>query len=118
MPHREPASVRVVAAALFVLLASVATAIAEEQLVTQKKLQFQQNDAKLAAIVIKPGDVLLFRNDDRLAHNVFSRTPGQEFDLGIMRPGGSGTQTFTKPGALDVECALHPQMKFKLQVEP
>jgi plastocyanin len=43
------------------------------------------NDAKANALTVKTGDSVEFRNDDRAAHNVFSRTPGFEFDLGTIR---------------------------------
>jgi plastocyanin len=104
--------------ALLALLLSAPVADAAELLVTQKSMQFQENGQKLTSLSIKPGDTLVFRNDDRSAHNVFSRTPGYEFNIGTMRTGGSGTRTFEKAGELDVECALHPQMKFRLTVAP
>ena len=109
---------RVALVALVVLLVTSAETRAAEELVTQRNLQFQQDGAKVTALAIKPGDTLLFRNDDRFAHNVFSRTAGFEFDLGTMRTGASGARTFSQPGTLDVECALHPQMKFRLTVAP
>ena len=105
--------------ALFLIpLLCSSAALAAEHVVTQNNRQFSVGGAKAETLTVKPGDTLSFRNDDRFAHNVFSRTLGQEFDLGTMRPGGSGQHGFDKPGTVEVECALHPQMKFKVEVKP
>ena len=91
---------------------------ADEHVVSNNNMQFQVDGAKVKSITIKAGDQVLFRNDDRVVHNVYSRTPGFEFDLGSMRRGTSAKHTFAKAGDLDVECAIHPHMKLKLQVRP
>jgi plastocyanin len=41
----------------------------------------------------------------------------QSFDLGSFPQGQSRKATFTKPGTVEVECAIHPQMKMVIQVE-
>jgi plastocyanin len=105
-------------AILVAILGVVAGAVADEHVVAQNDRQFLVNDAKAATITIKVGDTISFRNEDRIAHNVFSRTPGMAFNLGIMRPGASGKHTFAQAGAGEIECALHPQMKFKVEVAP
>jgi plastocyanin len=91
---------------------------AEEHVVSNNNMQFLVNDAKVETITIKVGDQVVFRNDDRLVHNVYSRTPGFEFDLGSLRRGTSAKHTFAKAGSVDIECAIHPHMKFKIQVQP
>ena len=93
-------------------------AVAEEHVVSQNNMQFLVKDAKAETMTIKVGDEVVFRNDDRLVHNVYSRTPGFEFDLGTMRRGTSGKHTFAKAGSVDIECAIHPHMKFKIQIQP
>jgi plastocyanin len=103
-------------AALLVLLLGTASAAAEEHVVGQKDRQFRSGEARLEMLKIKPGDSISFRNDDRFAHNVMSRTPGQAFDLGMMRPGEGGQRRFATPGTIEVECALHPQMKFRIEI--
>jgi plastocyanin len=103
-------------AALVVLLLGTASAAAEEHVVGQKDRQFRFGEAKLETLRIRPGDSLSFRNDDRFAHNVMSRTPGQAFDLGMLRPGERGQRRFVTPGMIEIECALHPQMKFRVEI--
>jgi len=93
-------------------------ALGAEHVVTQTNRQFSVGGARADTLTVQPGDTVTFRNDDRFTHNVFSRTPGQEFDLGAMRTGGSRQHSFAKPGAIEVECALHPQMKFRVEVKP
>jgi plastocyanin len=102
--------------ALLMLL--TAAAVAEEHVIGQKDQQFRSGDTKLATLTVKAGDTVTFRNDDRFAHNVMSRTPGQEFDLGTLRPGESGKRSFAAPATIEVECALHPQMKFRIEIAP
>ena len=55
---------------------------AGEFTISQKKKRFtpKQIDAKL-------GDTVLFINDDRYAHNLYSDTAGFEFDVGKQMPG-------------------------------
>ena len=71
---------------------------ADEHVVSNNNMQFLINDAKVETLTIKVGDQVVFRNDDRLVHNVYSRTPGFEFDLGTMRRGTSATPS-PKPAA-------------------
>lgn len=93
-------------------------AAAAEHVVSQKKMQFQVTGERIETLTIKVGDTIAFANDDTMAHNVFSRTPGFAFDLRTLRPGTTGRHIFAKTGTIEVECALHPRMKFKLVVEP
>lgn len=93
-------------------------AVAAEHVVSQKKMQFQVSGERIETLTIKVGDTIAFANDDTMAHNVFSRTPGFTFDLKALRPGTTGRHTFAKAGTIEVECALHPRMKLKLVVEP
>ena len=37
------------------------------------------------ALTIKQGESLVFRNDDPVTHNVFSRTKGNEFNLKMQK---------------------------------
>jgi plastocyanin len=48
----------------------------------------------------KVGDTVTFRNNDEFAHNVYSLSETQNFDL----------------GTIEVECAIHPEMKMKIEV--
>jgi plastocyanin len=101
-----------------ILLLASLPALAAEHVVTQNNRQFSVDGKKAAILAVKAGDTVSFRNDDRFAHSVFSRTAGQEFDLGVMKSGAGGEKRFEKPGTVEVECALHPQMKFTVDVKP
>ena len=68
-------------------------------------------------LVIKQGDSVLFRNDDPVTHNVFSRTEGSLFNLKMQQPGQEDVVTFQLPGEVTVRCAIHPSMKLTIQVE-
>ena len=57
-----------------------------------------------------------FRNDDEFAHNVFSLSETQNFDLGSYKKGETRQLTLKNPGTIEVECAIHPEMKMKIEV--
>ena len=65
---------------------------------------------------IKVGDSVIFRNDDPFFHNIYSLSDTQTFDLGSYPQGQSRRATFTKPGKVEVECAIHPAMKMEIEV--
>ena len=69
-------------------------------------------------LVTVAGSTLDFPNQDKLYHNVFSLTPGNEFDLGLYRGGESKTNQMQQPGEVDVYCNIHPQMTGKVLVVP
>jgi plastocyanin len=70
----------------------------------------------VAVVKAKVGDTVTFRNDDEFAHNVFSLSDTQNFDLGSYKKGESRSVTLTSPGTIDVECAIHPEMRMKIEV--
>jgi plastocyanin len=84
---------------------------AAEQTVGQKDKAFTTKSLK-----IKVGDSVNFRNDDPYFHNVFSLSPVQSFDIGSYPKGQSRKVTFTKAGKVEVECAIHPEMKMEIEV--
>jgi plastocyanin len=95
-----------------VALAAVVTgALAAEHLVGQKDKQFSVRQMK-----IKVGDSVKFRNDDSFFHNVFSLSSTRSFDLGSYPKGESRSVTFDKAGKVDVECAIHPEMRMTIEV--
>lgn len=65
---------------------------------------------------IKVGDSINFTNQDPFFHNVFSLSDPKTFDLGSYPKGQGRKVTFTEPGVVHVECALHPQMKMTVEV--
>ena len=99
-------------AAALAAVAALAIAQGKEHVVGQKGRAFTT-----PALKVKVGDSVSFRNDDPFFHNVFSLSDAQSFDLGSYPQGQSRKATFTKPGKVDVECAIHPEMKMVIQVE-
>jgi plastocyanin len=61
-------------------------------------------------LAVAQGTVVAFPNQDRVFHNVFSRSTGSEFDLGLYRNGASRSVRFSKPGLVRVYCNIHPDM--------
>jgi len=93
------------------LAGAVVAAFAAEKTITQKGRMFS-----VADITIKTGDTLVFFNDDNVAHNIYSESPGNDFNLGSQAPGSSVPVTFDKSGEVDIQCAIHPLMKMKVKV--
>jgi plastocyanin len=86
-------------------------AVASDQTVIQMNKQFNPG-----SLVVKRGQTITFENHDPFAHNVYSITPGVEFDLKTQPPGKSSDVTFSKAGEVTVQCAIHPTMKMKVTV--
>lgn len=97
-------------AALLVLLFS-SQAHAGEHVVTQKGKAF--GTKKLS---VQAGDSVKFVNDDPFAHNVFSLSDAKSFDLGSWGQGVAKSVVMDKPGTVEVECAVHPEMKMLIEV--
>lgn len=64
----------------------------------------------------KVGDTVTFKNDDEFAHNVFSLSDVQSFDLGSYKKGETRELKLSTPGTIEVECAIHPEMRMKIEV--
>jgi plastocyanin len=97
--------------ALLAFVGGSVVALATEHSIMQKGKVFSE-----AEVTIKKGDSLLFVNDDAIAHNILSTTPGNEFNLGSQAPGTSTPVAFNKSGEVAVLCAIHPRMKLTVNV--
>ena len=62
-------------------------------------------------LVIPLGSTVTFPNRDKYLHNVFSVTPGSQFNLGLQGYGQAGQHTFTKSGLVLINCNVHPSMQ-------
>lgn len=62
------------------------------------------------------GDEVGFWNDDKVVHNILSRSPVQPFDLGAQKPGDVLRIRLSAAGEIKVECAIHPRMKMTIAV--
>ena len=88
-----------------------ASAQAGEHVVSQKGKAFLPNK-----LVVQPGDSVKFVNDDPFAHNVFSLSEAKSFDLGSYGQGLAKSVLLDRPGLVEVECAVHPDMKLTIEV--
>ncbi len=96
-------------------LATISTPLLAEDVATytvdQKDKAFSKSYLK-----IKAGETIDFRNMDPWMHNVFSLSDVQSFDLGSYPTPQAKRVLFDKPGKIDVECAIHPQMHMVVEV--
>jgi plastocyanin len=100
-------------AVLLAVMCGAGTAAAEEHVVAQKNKAFS-----MKKLTVKVGDSVKFVNEDSFAHNVFSLSAIKSFDLGSFGTGGTKSVTFDKPGKVEVECAVHPDMRLDIEVKP
>ena len=101
--------IRLIAALIAVLLAGQAQAA--EHVVNQKGRAFSTKK-----LVVQQGDSVKFVNEDPFAHNVFSLSETKSFDLGSHGQGTAKSVVMDKAGTVDVECAVHPDMKLTVEV--
>jgi plastocyanin len=102
---------RRLALALLLAASAAAPAAAGEHAVSQRGKQFRPGELRVRA-----GDTVVFRNDDEVTHNVFSKTPGSQFNVKLQAPGTASPVVFEQPGVVDVRCAIHPAMKLRVVV--
>jgi plastocyanin len=99
----------ILAAAFLALTA--APAAAEEVIIGQKGKAFSKTE-----VTIKVGDTIVFDNDDEVAHNVFCKAEGCQFNTKGQAPASKFSQKFDKEGTFEVRCAIHPKMKLTVTV--
>ncbi len=90
-------------------------------LVRGKKVEIDQVNKTFAPswAVVEKGTEVIFTNSDNIYHNVFSRSRGNSFNLGMYRKGDEPkSQRFIKPGPVDVFCNIHPRMAVSILVVP
>jgi plastocyanin len=94
-----------------------ASANAAETEIGQLNKAFIQGSDDIKSIDLKVGDTLRFKNYDPFNHNIFSLSEAATFDLGSYPKGQSKVVKFDKPGKVEVECAIHPQMHLTVNVK-
>ena len=87
-------------------------AVAQDFEVGQKNKQFTVDE-----LTVRVGDTVTFTNQDPFFHNIYSLSEQQSFDLGSYPKGNKRSVVVEKTGTLEVECAIHPNMKMKIIVE-
>ena len=90
-------------------LAAVPSAVT----VIQKDIAFHPG-----RVEIKAGGTVTFINEDPFGHNVYSDSPGGEFDIGRQQVGQKNVITFKHPGTFIAECRIHPKMRLEIVVTP
>jgi plastocyanin len=94
-------------------IASIAVLAGDaDKTINQKNREFSVTE-----ITLKPGENLVFKNDDEITHNVFSTSKANAFTIKVQPPGGSSTVQFKEEGVTDVRCAIHPKMKLIVTVK-
>lgn len=95
-----------------VLLAGIFAQAADYDII-QKDKNFDKKE-----IEIQVGDTVHFKNEEKdITHNVYSLSPKNSFELKTQPPGKSSPVVFKEEGVTDVECAIHPGMKLKINVK-
>ena len=89
-----------------------AFAAGQHHVIVQKEKAFS-----VMELTVNSGDAVVFKNEDDVTHNVFSQTPGFEFNLKTQAPGTEGAMSFDKTGTVEVRCAIHPKMKMAIHVQ-
>lgn len=82
-----------------------------EHTVNQKGKAFS-----MKTLTVKVGDTVNFLNKDDFFHNVFSLSDAKFFDLGSYPQGESKSVVFDQVGTVEVECAIHPEMRMIVEV--
>ena len=73
--------------------------------VFQRELQFSP-----AHSVVMIGSKVTFINDDREVHNIYSKSLGNQFNLGAMAAGAAREIRLETPGPVILRCNLHKDM--------
>ncbi|MCR2745810.1 plastocyanin/azurin family copper-binding protein [Limnobacter parvus] len=98
--------------AFFVVQFAHVQAHATEHVVEQKNKKFVVKQLNVTV-----GDSVSFKNSDDVNHNVFSLSDTKTFDLGSYPKGQARKVTFDKAGMVEVECAIHPDMRMEVNVK-
>jgi plastocyanin len=96
-------------ASIFLLLSTAAAA--SEHVVVQKEKTFSHS-----TLAVRSGDTILFKNDDPVVHNIFSKSEVMTFNV-MQDPGEETKVEVEAAGSFVVRCAIHPKMKLTVRVE-
>jgi plastocyanin len=81
--------------------------------ISQRNLQFSPE-----FLIAVRGQRVDMPNDDDVAHNVFSFTGMNQFNLGVYAKGEFRSVAFDKTGIVDLFCSIHRQMHARIFVVP
>jgi len=103
----------VVAAVALSAVVFIPGARAGDTQIVQKDKAFSEQSLR-----IHVGDTVTFVNADTVTHNVYSVTKGCEFELQTQAPGNATAVPFARACMAQVQCAIHPKMKLRVEVAP
>jgi plastocyanin len=86
--------------------------IAKDHIVDQKDKTFIPH-----AITVSIGDTITFKNSDNFAHNAYTDDEGNEFDIGMQKPGKDISIPVKAAGKFNIECAIHPNMLLEITAQ-
>jgi plastocyanin len=92
--------------------ASGAAFAAVVQTVDQKGIAFS-----VRSLTVPKGGFVRFTNSDATAHNILITGKGGMVNSGLQQPGQVFKAPFTKAGAYEVTCGIHPKMKLTVVVK-
>lgn len=75
------------------------------EVITTRQRQFRPR-----VLPIQLGTEVIFPNEDRILHNVFSSSQPNPFDLGLYAESEGKAHRFDQPGLVRVFCNVHPAM--------
>jgi len=78
---------------------------APKQTVVQRGKRFLPH-----VLAVPLGTEVVFLNEDKMFHNVFSLSRPNDFDLGLYEKGVAHSQKFDAPGAVRLLCNIHSSM--------
>jgi plastocyanin len=102
-------------ASAFLALALVA--LLENTSAAQQHVAALGKRFSIAEVRIASEDMVIFVNQDKVVHQVFSSTDGLRFNLKRLPPGAASGVRFAKRGVAEVRCAIHRDMRMKVIVE-
>ena len=94
------------------LIAMLNHAEAAQQHVSTSGKQFSTSEVRIAS-----EEMVIFINEDKVVHQVFSLSEGLRFNLKRLPPGAASGVRFRKRGVAEVRCAIHRDMHMKVIVE-
>ncbi len=102
----------IAAAAVSFGIGHFALAQGADATVVQRDIDFEPKEVRIRA-----GGQVLFVNEDRFGHNVYSETAGGEFDVGRQGPNTRIGVPFRRAGTFAVMCRIHPRMAMQVVVQ-
>ncbi|MGF1454111.1 MAG: hypothetical protein ACFB6R_01905 [Alphaproteobacteria bacterium] len=84
----------------------------DRHLISQKNRRF-----KPARVLVAPGDVVVFQNDDLTDHHIMVRKGPSEFSSRLLERGASYEVQIETPGEWTIGCRIHPRMRMRIKSE-